>query len=102
MDIILKGKIKETANCKGPWLNTITVKTKKGREYVLDRDETGYTIYGNRLEMVWHNVYIWNGSEPDYNIPDDIRNAEIIRYEIEDDAEDGYDLKITTRRIITH
>lgn len=93
--------IKETPNCKGPWGNTISVKLKDGREIVLDRDQTEYTVNEDgTMTMEWLGVYIWNGENPDYDISEDMMNgAKIISIEIEEDADPDYDLIINHSQV---
>ena len=84
-------KVEET----GLMLNTITIKRKDGKTVVLDRDETEYTLKDGNADIVFRGVYEWD-EEAVY--PENVElydGAEIVDYYIEDDAPEGYDLKIT-------
>lgn len=95
MTLYFTGTIHETKNCTGIWLNTISVKLSDGSIVTIDRDETEFTIEDNKFQMQWNNVYIWNGETEDHNIDVDMfEGAAIVNYEIEDDADDEYELVI--------
>ena len=82
-------------NTDMPWINTATFFTNYG-EVTIDRDRTeyGYNPIAGVLSMDWKRPYIWNGEEPNYNIPEDFAVHAILKeLEIEDDAPAGYELK---------
>ena len=88
----------KTVEDEGLWLNTITVKRTDGKEVVLDRDETNYTLENGEADILFRGIYEW---DDDAYYPDNVEDvklydgAEIIDYEIEDDAPEDYDLEIT-------
>ena len=95
MNISMNGKIHETANCRGPWLNTIEVRLADGRDFTLDRDTTEYSVDGSTISMDWFNVYSWDGWNADYNLnPSDFKGCKVIDYYVEEDADDEYRLQI--------
>lgn len=78
----------------GLMLNAITVRRNDGKEVVLDRDESTYILENGNADIVFQEVYEW-GDEAYY--PTDPKlydGAEVIDYEIEDDAPEDYDLEI--------
>lgn len=84
----------------GLMLNLLYVRLKSGDIITLDRDETEYTLENGTADIVFRNTYDWNSDEeeffPNYDLcPEDFDGAEIVEYEIEDDAPEGYDLEIT-------
>ena len=58
MRVFLKAKVTETKNCKGIWLNTITVQLLDKRIVALDRDTTNYSINGHSAEITFLGTYI--------------------------------------------
>ena len=82
---------------EGLWLNTITIKRTDGNEVVLDRDETNYTLKNGEADILFRGIYEWDDEAKYPDNLEDVRlydGAEIIDYEIEDDAPEGYDLEI--------
>jgi hypothetical protein len=42
------------------WINTVTVTTKDGTQFVLDRDTTKYFKgVDGKFTVVWENIYLW-------------------------------------------
>ena len=67
----------------------------------IDRDRTEYTsikipnnINGYRysIHILWIDCYIWDGSTKNYNI--DFDELEFVEFEIEDEADSDYKLKL--------
>lgn len=88
-----KNKITKTS---GLWLNTIELKLKTGEVVTLDRDEDEYTLEKCKANIMFRGAYVWTGEVQDYDlVPEDFDGAEIIGYDVEDDAPEGYDLEIT-------
>lgn len=84
------------------YLNTITIKRNDGKIVTIDRDETFYTAEKGDVDILFRGIYEWNGEEklyPKYKDIDLYNEAEIINYEIEDDAPEGYDLTIEGQKI---
>ena len=82
-------------NTDMPWINTAIFFTNRG-ELVIDRDRTEYNYdpITGLMSMDWRNVYIWDGHEPNYNIPDDFFDHAILKeLEVEDDAPTNYEIK---------
>ncbi|WP_027431965.1 hypothetical protein [Lachnospira multipara] len=82
-------------NTDMPWINTATFLTNRG-EFTNDRNQTEYTYDSTTrlMSMIWKEVYIWNGDEPNYNIPDDFfKHAVLKELEVEDDAPAGYEIR---------
>ena len=78
----------------GLMLNTITVRRKDGKKVVLDRDETNYTIKNEKADISFCGVYEWDDEAIYPSNTELYDGAEIIDYDIEDDAPEGYDLRI--------
>ena len=90
MDIRLKGKVKST-EIAGSLINTISTRLKNGQIVVLDRDRTEYIVSDGTVDILWKDVYVWNGIKPDYDIDKEmLKNAEVCSYEIEETADDEY------------
>lgn len=102
MRVFLKAKVTETENCKGIWLNTITVQLLNKSVVVLDRDTTEYSVNGRNASIEFSNVYIW-GSETEtmnYDLnPNDFICARLIDWEIDDDVDEGYELRLIKNSI---
>lgn len=82
-------------NTDMPWINTATFFTNRG-ELIIDRNRTEYTYdpITGLMSMDWKDVYIWDGHEPNYNIPDDFFDHAILKeLEVEDDAPTNYEIK---------
>ena len=97
MRLTFNGWVRESEGCKGILLNTITVYLN-GKEVVLDRDITEYTIHEDgSVDITWINVYVWNGDYPDYNISSEMFKSvtEMLTYEVEDDVDERYILNIS-------
>lgn len=97
MKVYLKAKVEETKNCKGIWLNTITVQLLNKDIVVLDRDTTEYSINGHDADIEFSGVYIWNSDieAMDYNLkPEDFTCAKLLDWELENDADENYKLKL--------
>lgn len=42
------------------WVNTVTVTTKDGTQFVLDRDTTKYAKgVDDKFTVIWENIYLW-------------------------------------------
>ena len=42
------------------WINTVTVTTKDGTQFVLDRDTTKYAKgVDDKFTVIWENIYLW-------------------------------------------
>lgn len=42
------------------WVNTVTVTTKDGAQFVLDRDTTKYAKgVDDKFTVIWENIYLW-------------------------------------------
>ena len=97
MNLFFGAKIKETKDTKGIWLNTITLKDFAGNIITLDRNCTVWRHYDDKTGVKWYNVYIWDGEHKNYDItPDMLKGYRLVDYEIEDDAEEGYEVIIDT------
>lgn len=101
MRLTFTAKIKETRECRGIWLNTILVRKKDGNIVTLDRDMTNYYISadGHSIQVEFRNVYAWDSetSTADYHLDHkDFEGAKLYHYEVEDDADDDYELVIDT------
>ena len=95
MEIKLRGKVAAT-EITGPIINTIIVETAAGEVLTLDRHYTEYVVSGGIVDITWKGVYIWDGKEEDENIPEGmLKGARIIRYEIDDAADDEYGFELT-------
>lgn len=95
MQIRLKGKTTAT-EITGPIINTITVETAAGEVLTLDRHYTEYVVSGGVVDIVWKGVYIWDGKVENEDIPEGLlKGARIIRYEIDDAADDEYGFELT-------
>lgn len=99
MTLTFTAKIRETKNCTGIWLNTILVRKKDGELVVLDRDATEYSISEDRhtAQIEWQGVYAWDSktSTADYNLhTEDFEGAILCNYEVEEDADEDYELRI--------
>jgi len=82
-------------NTDMPWINTATFLTNRG-ELTIDRDQTEYTYDSTTglMSMIWKDIYILDGDEPNYNIPDDFFEHAILKeLEVEDDAPAGYEIR---------
>lgn len=92
--------VKETENSKGVMLNTITVEANDGKVYVLDRQTTSanYEKVENDIKTMnveWIGVYIWDGENEIYDFnPSIFHNCKIVEYDVEDDADEDYELII--------
>ena len=101
MKLTMSGLIRETENCKGPWFNTL-IGSNNSKQIVFDRDETEFTVHEYdpstgyaKIDIQWNNVYIWDGETCDYDIPEDfIKHTTFDNYDIEEDADENYDLII--------
>lgn len=99
MRLTFTANIRETKNCTGIWLNTILVQKKDGELVVLDRDTTEYSISEDRhtTQIEWKNVYSWDSetSTADYDLnPEDFEGAILCNYEVEDDTDEDYEIRI--------
>lgn len=74
-------------------INTIAFLVN-GKLIIVDREYTTYTINGDNLNMVWNNVYSWNGSSENDLTENEIKDASLEYVEIEDDADEDYVIKI--------
>ena len=86
-----------TTNKDYVMINTMTFRLKTGKEVVLDRDYTGYTIEGGNLGMTWRGCYYWDGETASYLTEDDLndlREADLICVDLEDDADEDYEVVI--------
>lgn len=79
-------------------INTLVATTPDGKEYIFDRDMTEYSIKNNGvLDMSWYGVYMWDGEEEAYidtdsqAFKDIVTNAKL-EFELEEDAEDDYEV----------
>lgn len=79
-------------------INTITFLLSDGREVIIDRDTTEYTVENNNLSMLWRGCYIWDGGNKNYlDSESEINlffNAKIIDIDIEEDAPENYNVTI--------
>lgn len=104
MKVYLKAKVTETENCKGIWLNTITVQLADKSIVTLDRDTTEYSINGHNADIEFSGVYalstvcLWDSEEigaMDYSLkPEDFVRAKLLDWEVDDDADENYKLKL--------
>ena len=79
------------------YLNTITVRRNDGQKVVLDREETDYGLNYGIADIIFCKAYVWDGEKEQYLENSDLAlydGAELIDYEIEDDAPEGYDLTL--------
>lgn len=100
--MILKfmGKIHETPNCKGIWINTISIHKKNGEEIVLDRKWTEWEVKDGNYSMEWYRPYIWNGEIENFDIPEDILDdVSHITIDVEEDADAEYKITIEQLRM---
>ena len=80
-------------------INVFVFRLKNGKEVTLDRDYTGYSIDKDNLSMTWKGCYYWDGESRNYISGEDIkdlRKAELIRIELEDDADPDYTVEINS------
>lgn len=85
-------------------INTLTFRLDNGKEVTIDREYTGYDIdeEGN-LGMTWKGCYFWDDEHNDPNNPaylteedeEELADAELVSVNIEDDADDDYEVVIT-------
>lgn len=90
-----------TANMDYPYVNSATF-LYDGREVTVDRDSTYYSYDSETgsLTMDWESLYIWNGEEPDYDIPAGFpERAVLVELDVEDDAPDGYKFELLSYEI---
>ena len=102
MRVFLKAKVTETENCKGIWLNTITVQLLDKRIVVLDRDTTNYSINGHSAEITFLGTYIWDSDTETMNRnlrPEDFVCAKLLDWEVDEDVDEGYKLKLIKNSI---
>lgn len=102
MRVSFSAKIFESDNCKEIWLNTIRVQKQDGSIVTLDRDTTEYSINGHTAEITFRDVYIWDDetSTADYDLHlNDFAGAKLLDYDVEDDADDEYKLRIIKKSI---
>lgn len=84
------------------YLNTISIKRNDGKIVVIDRNETDYTIENGTVDILFRGIYEWDYETviyPNNKDTDLYNNALIVGYEIEDDAQSGYDLIIEKQKI---
>ena len=81
-----------------PFVATATLRTRDGRELTLDRDMTGYSLYEEGklfgVGMTWRGLYLWDGERADYNVTPELFYGAAISLVVEDDAPEGYSLKL--------
>ena len=105
MRVSFKAKVTETDNCKGIWLNTIRVKLRNGEIVTLDRNETEFSINGHDADIEFCNVYSWDSGTDEenyanYNLfAEDFFGAKLLDWEVEDDADDDYKLRIIKKSL---
>lgn len=84
-------------------INTMTFRLKSGKEVTIDRMYTGYDIdEDGNLGMTWKGCYFWDDEHDDPNNPAylteedemEIAEAELLNVDIEDDADDDYEVVI--------
>lgn len=94
MDMYFRtGKVRETEDCKGVWVNAAIVELADGRTVTVDRDETEFTVDNGNVSMQWNNCYIWDGEQAEYNITEEMfEGARVKEIEVEDDADEEYDI----------
>lgn len=83
-------------------INTIKFRNvNTGDIITIDRDRTEYTsieipnnINGYRysIHILWIDCYIWDGNTKNYNV--DFDELEFVEFEIEDEADPDYKLKL--------
>ena len=72
------------------WINTALFKNKKTGEIVtMDRNQTEYSIKDDTIEILWRDVYRWDGEEEQYDMdPDNFcKEYEWIGFEYDEDDE---------------
>lgn len=89
-----------TTNGEYIYINTISFRLMSGKIITIDRDESFYSINKDGLfTMEWKNIYIWDKEEPTYLYNEKdlglFKDALIESVDIEDDAPEGYTVKIT-------
>ena len=98
MRVAFSGTLHETEDCKGLRINLLSVRKTNGDMVLLDRDSTFYSIYPDgHFDAEFRNVYTWDPDQSlaNYNLDlKDFVGAKLINYEIEDDADDDYNLII--------
>ncbi len=80
-------------NSELPYINSVTLLAKDGREVVLDRSTTEFDFDDDVeiLSMFWLDLYIWTGEAEDHNVPEELFDgAVVINVDIEDDAPEDY------------
>ena len=79
------------------WVNTARFRFDDGREIIIDRDATRWSIYDDSLEMSWRNCYIYDPKNEtyDYSVKaKDLEGATLLALDIEDEAPMDYELEI--------
>ena len=101
MEIGFFGNYKNSKVENGLLLNTITVKLKNGQIQKLDRTGTKVTFEKGKALITFIGTYIWDEDEAQFcHDRNKYLSANIIDYELEDEAEDGYDLEIPSQPIM--
>lgn len=81
-------------------INTMTFRLESGEEVTLDREYTGFNIdEDGYFEMIWDGCYFWDGENRTYLTDEaetELANADLIRVEIEEDADPAYEVIITS------
>lgn len=81
-------------NIEDPYINGAVFRLKDGSIVRIDRERTGYDMEDGILNMGWSGLYIWDGENADYDIPEDfLEGASLIEMEVEDDAPEGYEFE---------
>lgn len=93
MNIYFEGK----TNYREIMVNNAIFILKDGSKVTVDRDETGFSFYGNgQYEMQWSGIYIWDGEKGDYVDDESIFDGAFLdKIEYEDDAPADCRISIT-------
>ena len=100
----MKIKFRATQNKDYVMINTITFRLKNGKCVTIDRESTQYESYKLcgivNLTMVWEGCYFWDDEHNDPDNPayitekDVAEIAELVSVNIEDEADDDYEVNI--------
>ena len=83
-------------NHEYPYINVAHFLTRDNKEVILDRTRTGYSYdeKTGKMSMDWSGIYIWDGENENFDIPDGFLNgATLLCLEVEDDAPEGYEFR---------
>ena len=93
-------------HCSGEscWINEAVFETKNGKEIIVDRNTTRYSVKDGNFEMEWRECYIWDDNQDPDSITlanyNDLDDCKFVRLELEDDVdpEFGESIEIAVSR----